>query len=85
MVGFDDAGEPLTNEALLAEIAQYRAAVKKAALRGVGVVQGEGRRVEFTASNIQYAQSELRELLRVARDRGLAIGGTGGAVGVEIG
>lgn len=85
MIGFDDMGVELTDAALLAEIAAFRAAIRKAAMNGVGVVQGEGRRIEFTSSNVAIAQGELRELLRVARDRGMAIGGTGGGIGVEIG
>lgn len=85
MTGFDDAGEPLTDEALLAEIATYRNAIREASTNGVGVIAGEGRRVEFTTSNVQIARDELRELLRVARCRGLAIGGVAGALPVEIG
>jgi hypothetical protein len=85
MYGFDDQGNPLTDEALIAEIAQFRSAIRKASLRGVGVVSGEGRRIEFTTSNLGDARTELRELLRIARERGLAIGGTAGAIAVEIG
>jgi hypothetical protein len=85
MFGYDDAGNPLTDAALLAEIATCRKAIRDVGRRGVAVVAGEGRRVEFTASNIGIAQDELRELLRIARERGLAMGGSVGALAVEIG
>ena len=76
----------LTDEALLAEIAEYRAAIKKVAMGGnVGVVAGEGRRIEYTAGNIEAARLELRELFAEAADRGLAVGSGGGAIPVEIG
>lgn len=85
MTGYDDAGNPLSDAALLAEIAVYRKAIRDTATRGVGVIAGEGRRVEFTASNVQFARDELRELLRIARERNMPIGGTAGALQVEIG
>lgn len=86
MYGFDDAGEPLTDEALIAEITAYRKAIRDAAMRKVGVIAGEGRRLEFTSSNVGLAQSALRDLLRIARGRGLPIGGSpNSAIAVEIG
>lgn len=52
-----------TEEWLLAEIAQYREAIKTATIGGgVGVVAGEGRRVEFVSCNAGEARKELREL-----------------------
>lgn len=78
--------EHLTDEQLLAEIAEYRAAVKKVALGGeVGVVAGEGRRVEFVASNLDAARLELRELYAEAAYRNIGSGEGGGAIPVEIG
>lgn len=85
MMGYDDDGNPLTDEALLAEIAAYRGAIREVATTNVGVIAGEGRRVEFTKSNVTVAQTALRELLFIARQRGLAIGGSGAALSVEIG
>lgn len=75
----------LTDEELKAEIAEYRAAIKKAAMGGVGVVAGEGRRLEYTAGNMSIARTELRELLTEAAARGMEIGEGGGAIPVEIG
>jgi hypothetical protein len=85
---YDDAGQPLTNEALLAEIAAFRKALREIALGGgVGVVAGEGRRLEFTKSNAGAASGALRDLLQEAKDRGLDIGsaGGGGSIVVEFG
>lgn len=85
MYGFDSQGNPLSDEALIAEIAAYRKAIDRVARTGVGSVTGEGRRIEFTASSSNAAHDALRELLALARERGLPIGGTGGAIAVEIG
>jgi len=76
----------LTDEQLVAEIAEYRAAIKKAAIGGgVGVVAGEGRRIEYTAGNVGEARRELRELYTEATERGLPVGDGAGATPVEIG
>ncbi len=86
MMGFKDAGDPLTDEELLAEIAQYRKAVRDVAMGGgIGKVSGEGRLLEFTRSNALVASAALRDLLTVARGRGLPIAGDIGAIAVEIG
>ena len=78
--------EHLTDEQLLAEIADYRGAIKKIAMgESVAVVAGEGRRMEFVASNVDVARTELRELYLEAQIRGLSSGETGGAIPVEIG
>jgi hypothetical protein len=76
-----------TDEALIAEIKQYQAAKKEAALGGgVGKVQGEGRLVEFTRANSSEIDLALRELYAEMRRRGLgASQGYGGAIAVEIG
>lgn len=76
----------LTDEALVAEIKSYHAAIGKQSKSGIGVIAGEGRRIEFTRANIRDARTELRNLLNEARRRGLPIGdGSGGAIAVEIG
>lgn len=78
--------EHLTDEQLLAEIEEYRAAIKKVAIGGgVGVVAGEGRRVEYVQSNLEAARLALRELYTEAALRGLTTGESGGAIPVEIG
>lgn len=75
----------MTDQELLAEIKQYRDAIKATALGGgVGVIAGEGRRVEIVQSNMSEARLALRELLVEAENRGL-IDGSGGAIAVEIG
>lgn len=52
-----------TVEWLIAEIAEYRAAIKKATLGGgIGVVAGEGRRIEITKLDAQAANTVLRDL-----------------------
>lgn len=75
----------LTDEELKAEIAEFRLAIKQAAKGGVGVVAGEGRRLEYTAGNMNIAYAALRDLYAEAAERGLAIGQGGGAIPVEIG
>jgi len=76
----------LTDELLIAEIEQYRAARKEAMFGGgVGVIAGEGRRIEYTKTSIRGLDEELRVLYYEARQRGLPIGGSGGAIAVEIG
>lgn len=77
----------LTDEQLLAEISEYRGAIKQVAMGGgVGVVAGEGRRIEYTSGNVGEARTALRDLLAEAYLRGMAIGGDGGgAIPVEIG
>ena len=76
----------LTDEQLSAEISEYRAAIKAVAVGGgVGVVAGEGRRVEYVAGNVIEARTALRDLLAEARIRGLPIADGGGAIPVEIG
>lgn len=76
----------LTDDELIAEINEYRAARKEALFGGgVGVVQAEGRRLEFTRANLTGLDAELRMLYYEARRRGLEIGGSGGAIAVEIG
>jgi diaminopimelate decarboxylase len=76
----------LTDEQLSAEISEYRAAIKKVALGGgIGVVAGEGRRIEYAEGNVNEARTALRDLLAEAAYRGLEIGEGGGAIPVEIG
>lgn len=76
----------MDDDALLAEINVFRQAIRKQSLSGVGVIAGEGRRIEFTNSNISEARTELRNLMAEARRRGLSIAdGFGGAIAVEIG
>lgn len=76
----------LDDAALIAEIVEYRAAKKAVALGGgIAVIAGEGRRIEYTRANSSALDSELRNLLYEARRRGLDIGGSGGAIAVEIG
>ena len=76
----------LTDEQLEAEIQAYLAARREVALGGgVGVIAGEGRRIEYVRSNIGLLDQDLRALGWEARYRGLAIGGDGGAIAVEFG
>lgn len=76
----------LTDDELTAEIKQYRDARKEALFGGgVGVIAGEGRRIEYTKTSVGGLDQELRLLYYEARARGLPIGGTGGAIAVEIG
>ena len=75
---YDDA-------ALLAEFASYRAARKTAMSGNVAVIAGEGHRLEFAPTQFGEIDRELREIACEARMRGLAWGGTGGAIAVEIG
>lgn len=76
-----------TVEWLLAEIAQYREAIKKAALGGeIAVVQGEDRRrLEIFPTQVENARMELRELeAELARRPGYEDRGHW-AIPVEIG
>lgn len=75
----------LTDEDLEAEISEYRGAIKKAAMGGVGKVAGEGRMIEYVAGNLGDARLALRELYAEASRRGLNFGDRGGAIAVEIG
>lgn len=78
--------EHLTDEQLTAEIREYQAAIKAVGIGGgVGVVAGEGRRVEYVASNLDAARLALRELFTEADMRGIGSGSGGGAIAVEIG
>src|SRR3546814_8459444 len=73
----------MTDQELLAEIKQYRDALKAVAIGGgVGVVAGEGRRVEYVQGNSGEARLALRELLVEAQNRRL-IERTGGAIAVR--
>ncbi len=72
-------------EELIAEINEYVAAKKKVAMGGIGVVAGEGRRIEYTPASSRGIDEQLRLLGYEARKRGLEIGGSGGAIEVEIG
>jgi hypothetical protein len=50
-----------TVEWLIAEITEYREAIKKATLGGgIGVVAGEGRRIEITRLDVSAANLVLR-------------------------
>lgn len=75
-----------TDDEIVAEITQYRDAKKTIGLGGVvSKIAGEGRMVEYTRSNMPTIDTALRELYAEARRRNLEIGGTGGAIAVEIG
>lgn len=74
----------LTVEQLIAEIAEYRTAIKEAIKGGVGVVAAEGRRIEYTRYDTRGARLELRELeAELARRPGYE-DRTAWAIGVEI-
>lgn len=74
----------LTEEQLLAEIAQYEAAAKEFALGGdIAVIAGEGRRVEYTRRDGKAVNNALRELYAEAADRGLD-GFTGGGRAIPV-
>ncbi|MET0373960.1 MAG: hypothetical protein ABW128_06845 [Rhizorhabdus sp.] len=75
----------MTDDELTAEITATFAARKTAIGGGVAVVAGEGRRIEYTRSNLSGLDRTLRDLGFEARKRGLPIGGIGGAIAVEIG
>lgn len=75
--------EDLTDEELAAEITAYREAIRKVELNDVGVVAGEGRRLEFTSGNLRDARDTLRNLMSERRRRGGVIGG--GSIALEIG
>jgi hypothetical protein len=75
----------MTDEALLAEIAEYRTALKKAALGGgIQRVAGEQRNVTIFGADIGLLRDTLRAMVAEAIDRGL-LKGNGGAILVEIG
>ncbi len=75
-----------TDDEVVAEITELRSARKKVGMGGiVSKIAGEGRLVEYTRSSIPFLDTELRELYAEARRRNLTIGGTGGAIAVEIG
>ena len=75
-----------TDDQIKDEIAEYRAARKQHAVGG-GVQQaaGEGRMIKYFGTDVKTIDAALRELAAEARSRGLAIGGVGGAIPVEIG
>lgn len=79
--------EDLTDEQLIAEIKEYRAARKTLAIGGgIATVAGEGRRIEYGRGDGRAISSALRELYLELEYRGLSDGdGPGGAIGVEIG
>lgn len=68
--------EFFTDSELTAEIKAY-AKGKRALTMGEGVakIQGEGRLVEFVASNSHELDHALAEMMYEARQRGLPIGG----------
>jgi len=75
-----------SDQQIIDEIGEYRAAKKKVAMGQVAVIAGEGRRIEYTPSQIKLINAELRELADEARERNLPIGGdAGGAIAVEFG
>lgn len=75
-----------TEEWLLTEIAEYEEAIKKATLGGgIGVVAGEGRRIEITECDVDKAMRTLRDLVaELARRPGYEAYRTY-AISVEIG
>lgn len=75
-----------TDDELIAEIKQYAKARKDYTLGGqIGVIAGEGRRVEYHAGSSSGLDADLREMLYEARARGLSIGGDpGNAITVEF-
>jgi hypothetical protein len=75
---YDDA-------ALIAEIQAYAKARRDLSLGDIAVIAGEGRRLEFAPKDRGRIDTELREMMYEARQRGLSIGGAGGAITVEIG
>lgn len=76
----------MTDEELVQMIKDLFAAKLEVSTSGVAVVQGEGRRLEYTQANISQCDILLRHLGFEARTRGLAIGGSGGgAIAVEFG
>lgn len=77
-----------TDEQLVEEIKQYAAARREVSTGGIGVIAGEGRRIEFssTPDRIRALNSDLRAMLYEARQRGLPIGGDPQyAIAVETG
>lgn len=72
---FDASGNPLSDTDLIAKIIGIRDAIHEQSVEGVGVIAGEGRRVEYTSSNVGLAKEIMRDLLVVARQRNLQIGG----------
>lgn len=70
-------GRPFfTDDELVAEIKAYVKAKRQLAHgEAVGVIAGEGRRVEFVRANSGSLDTALEEMLYEARQRGLDIGG----------
>ena len=59
----------MTDQELADKISKYMAAIEEAELGGgVGVVAGEGRRMEFTSANLDAAKRTLDALV-LERDR----------------
>jgi hypothetical protein len=65
-----------TDDQLSDEIrAHVKAKRQLARGEGVGVIAGEGRRVEFVKANASDLDTDLGEMMYEARQRGLEIGG----------
>lgn len=75
----------MTDEQLLAELTEWRAARKKAVMGGVAVVAGEGRRKEFFRSDTGAIEIEIGRIERECARRGLIDRAPGGALQVDIG
>lgn len=77
----------LSVEALQAEVADYEAAIKAVALGGgVGVVVGEGRRMEITRPDVGRAETALRDLrAELARRPGYEHLRDIGGIALEVG
>ena len=73
-----------TDDQIKSEIKEIRAALRKMGTGDIAVVAGEGRRIEYGPGDAKILKTELRELAAEARDRGMAIGGEYGAIGVEF-
>lgn len=65
-----------TNDELIALIKEaVKAKRDLAGGKGVGVIAGEGRRVEFVQANRSELDADIGEMMYEARQRGLPIGG----------
>jgi hypothetical protein len=75
------------DDALIAEIREHARCKRELAKGGsIAVIAGENRRVEFVRSNTGQLDTDLREMMYEARQRGLSIGGDPEtAITVEIG
>lgn len=73
-----------TDDELIEEIGALFAAKRKVATGDIAVIAGEGRRVEYSPGNISALAESLRHAEYEARQRGLPIGGIGGAVDVRF-